>query len=77
LINKAELACFSVILLLMIDALEVKSSKVRASLWGGPAGQLPGEPGYKGHLKDVRGIIGNMVLVNSGLHERKEFENYP
>ena len=51
--------------------------KDRAGLWGGPAGQLPGAPTYKGR-QDVTGIIWNMVLVNSGFHMRKNFfENYP
>jgi len=33
---------------------------------GGPAGQLPGKPTYKGR-SEVTGIIGNLVPVNSGI----------
>jgi hypothetical protein len=35
-------------------------------------GQLPGTPAYKGAL-DVTGITGNIVLVNSRFHARKNF----
>jgi hypothetical protein len=43
---------------------------------GGPAGQLPGEPTYKGR-SDVTGIIGNLVPVNSGIRTPQNFsKNY-
>jgi len=48
-----------------------------AEFSGETAGQLPGAPTYKRHY-DVTGIIGSMVLVNSGVLMRKNFsENYP
>jgi hypothetical protein len=54
-----------------------RDSLVRAGLRVGPAGQLPGAPTNTGH-KDVIGIIGNMVLVNSSFHTRKNLsESYP
>jgi hypothetical protein len=49
----------------------------RAGLRGGPAGELPSVPVYKGHRK-VTGLIIGVVLVNSGFHKQKNFsENYP
>jgi len=39
--------------------------------------QLPAAPTYEG-CQEVTGVIGNMVLVNSGFYTRKNFsENYP
>jgi len=38
---------------------------------GGPAGQLPEAPTYKG--ADTTEIIGNVILVHSDFHTRKEF----
>jgi hypothetical protein len=43
---------------------------------GGPVEQLSGAPSYKGRY-DVTGIMGNVVLVNSGVHKRINVsENY-
>jgi hypothetical protein len=39
---------------------------------GGPTGQLPRAPTYKGR-QNVTGIVGNMVLVNLSFPQAKEF----
>jgi len=51
----------------------------KARLRGGPAGQLPAAASYsyKGRY-DVTGIIGNLLLVISNFHNRKNFSgNFP
>ena len=39
----------------------------RTGLKGGPVVQLLGAPAYKG-CSEVTGIIGNMMIINSGFH---------
>jgi hypothetical protein len=42
-----------------------------------PTGRLTAAPTFEGH-QEVTGVIGNMVLVNTGFYTRKNFsENYP